>query len=184
MAKRTAQTGTRRASARQRRARRQQWIIIGVVVVVVIIGAGLVYASLSRDEVGQQFADQGNRHIDAAPDTYLWNSRPPTSGPHSPNIASWGEHGETVPEWFQVHNLEDGGVIIHYNCPEDCPETVAALRAIMNEYGTEQLLLHPYPNMESKIALTAWTRLLALDDVDESKIRDFIEAYRGIDHHR
>jgi hypothetical protein len=184
MAKRTAQRGTPRASARQRRKRQQQWIIIGVAVVVVIIGAGLVYASLSRDEVGQQFTDQGNRHLAESPASYIWNSRPPTSGPHAGNIASWGEHAETVPEWFQVHNLEDGGVIIHYNCPEGCPETVAALRAIMDDYGTEQLLLHPYANMESTIALTAWTRVLTLDAVDGGKIRAFIEAYRGIDHHR
>jgi hypothetical protein len=37
--------------------------------------------------------------------------------------------------------------------------------------------------MPRRIALTAWTRLETLDDVDEARIDRFIRAYRGIDHH-
>jgi hypothetical protein len=159
-------------------------LIIGTVVVVIILGAGIAYAYLSRDELGEEFADLGNDHLQAEPTAYLWNSRPPTSGPHAPQIVSWGEHTETVPEWYQVHNLEDGGVILHYNCLEGCPEIVAELQDIVQEMGSEQLVLHPYTNMDSRIAVTAWTRLLKLDEVDRDKIVEFIKAYRGIDHHK
>jgi len=38
--------------------------------------------------------------------------------------------------------------------------------------------------MDSTIALTAWTRMLTLDEVDRDQIEDFIDAYRGIDHRR
>ena len=75
------------------------------------------------------------------------------------------------------------GVILHYNCPDGCPDTVEQLRAIVDEVGSEQLILHPYANMDSRIALTAWTRLLELDEVDVDLIKEFIDAYRGIDHH-
>jgi hypothetical protein len=61
---------------------------------------------------------------------------------------------------------------------------VADLEAIVREKGEEQLILHPYTNMDSRIALTAWTRMLTLEDVDRGKIEDFIDEYRGIDHHR
>jgi hypothetical protein len=37
--------------------------------------------------------------------------------------------------------------------------------------------------MDSPIALTAWTRMDKLTEVDEKRIVRFIEAYRGIDHH-
>jgi hypothetical protein len=37
--------------------------------------------------------------------------------------------------------------------------------------------------MKTRIALTAWTRLEAFDEVDEARIRRFVRAYRGIDHH-
>ncbi len=137
MAKRTTSRGSSRpVGRRQRRARQQRWLVFGVIAVLTLIGAGIAYAYLGQDdENGKEIADLGNAHLQAAPPNYIWNSRPPTSGPHSPGIANWGEHSETVPEWNQVHNLEDGGVIMHYNCPEGCPEIVAELRDILNDMG-------------------------------------------------
>lgn len=176
--------GNRRLTRREKRQRRKQYMVLGVIAVVVAVGLGVAYAFLSEDELGEEFPDLGNRHLSAAPSTYIWNSHPPTSGPHSPNIAAWGIHDESVPEWNQVHNLEDGGVIVHYNCPEGCPEIVAELTDIVNDKGTQQLILHPYENMDSTIALTAWTRLLTLDEMDRGTIEDFIDKYRGIDHHK
>jgi hypothetical protein len=38
--------------------------------------------------------------------------------------------------------------------------------------------------MKSPIALTAWTRIETLSAFDARRIRRFIEAYRGIDHHQ
>ena len=46
------------------------------------------------------------------------------------------------------------------------------------------VILAPYPPMRSKLALTAWTRLDALEDFDEARVVRFIETYRGIDHHK
>ena len=57
---------------------------------------------------------------------------------------------------------------------------IEALRGILNDAGTDQLLLHPYTNMDDRFAVTAWTRLLALDEVDRDLIVDFIEDYPGI----
>lgn len=172
---------------RSKRATRKQsinkgWIGIGLVAVIAV--GVLAYIALNRDNPGEEFDDLGNDHLDSEPSEYIWNSRPPTSGPHAPNIAAWGEHDEPVPEWQQIHNLEDGGVILHYNCPDGCPETVNELRDIMIEVGRDSLILEPYPNMETKIAVTAWTRLLTLDDIDREQIIEFIEVYRGQDHHR
>ena len=71
-------------------------------------------------------------------------------------------------------------VIIQYNC--DCPDVVEKLSALARKYPT-QVILAPYPTMQSRIALTAWTRLETMDNVDEARIERFIRAYRGIDHH-
>jgi len=38
--------------------------------------------------------------------------------------------------------------------------------------------------MKSRIAVTAWTRIDTLDEFDARRITRFIEAYRGIDHHK
>ncbi len=179
MVRRASRTGKQRTSAR-----RQQWLIGGVVAVLVVLSLGAAYAYVTRDQPGEKVTDLGNRHLATEPTSYIWNSRPPTSGPHAGQLASWGEHAETVPEWYQVHNLEDGGVIMHYNCPDGCPDEVAELREIMSDVGQDRLILQPYTNMDSKFAVTAWARLLTLDDVDRDQIVDFIKAYRGADHHR
>ena len=62
------------------------------------------------------------------------------------------------------------------------PRGVAKLKTIVSGYE-RQVILAPYPGMKTKIALTAWTRLDAFDELDERRVRRFISAYRGIDHH-
>jgi hypothetical protein len=176
-------TRKKRAASRRQRARRQTWLWIGLVRLAAVLIVAALIAATRQNEPGEKIASLGNAHIPEPASAYIYNSRPPTSGPHAPNIAPWGIHDETVNEWLQVHNLEDGGVIIHYNCPEGCPEIVSELEDIVNDMGTEQLILHPYTNMDSRIAVTAWTRLLTLDEVDRDQIVEFIEAYRGIDNH-
>ena len=49
--------------------------------------------------------------------------------------------------------------------------------------GPDHVLLAPYPGLDRCIALTAWTRLDKMDELDERRVVRFIEAYRGIDHH-
>jgi hypothetical protein len=86
-----------------------------------------------------------------------------------------------VPLELQVHNLEDGGVVVQYNC--ECPALVAQLRDIVSKYE-RNVVLAPYPTMRSRIALTAWTRIDTMEEFDAKRIARFIEAYRGIDHHK
>lgn len=154
--------------------------IAGVVVIAIIVGYFAYQASPGQP--GEKRADQGNRHIAAEGEPHeAYNSDPPTSGPHLPYIAPWGVHTRPIPPELQVHNLEDGGVLVQYNC--ECPELAEKLRGIVRQYD-RQVILAPYPTMKSKIALTAWTRLETLDDFDAPKITRFIRAYRGIDHHK
>jgi hypothetical protein len=99
-----------------------------------------------------------------------------------PYIASWGIHPEPVSKELQVHNLEEGGVLVQYNCPQACPDLVERLRNIVLRYDT-QVILAPYPGMDATIAMTAWSRIDKFDQFDEQRIVRFIKAYRGIDHH-
>jgi hypothetical protein len=138
----------------------------------------------AADLPGVKLADQGNAHIQLATEPHLpYNSDPPTSGPHMPYIAPWGIHTEPIVRELQVHNLEDGGVMVQYHCATPCPDLVARLTEIVRRYET-QVILAPYPGMRTRIALTAWTRLDAFDDLDEARIVRFIRTYRGIDHHK
>lgn len=172
----------RRARATQRAAPRRRTLIA---VAVAVVAAGVVGYFAYRAQAnlpGVQFPDQGNVHIPSADTPHeKYNSDPPTSGPHLPYIAPWGVHTRQIPRELQVHNLEDGGVVVQYNC--ECPDLVSKLKTIVERYD-RQVILAPYPGMPHKIALTAWTRLDTLDQLDERRITRFIEAYRGIDHHK
>ena len=172
----------RSSSKRSRRGLTLGVSIAGVIVVAAAIGWFAYRAS--ADLPGEKFADLGNEHIQAASDPHTaYNSEPPTSGPHLPYIAPWGIHTRPIPNELQVHNLEDGGVMVQYHCATACPDLVAKLAEIVRRYET-QVILAPYPGMRTRIALTAWTRLDAFDDLDEARIVRFIRAYRGIDHHK
>jgi hypothetical protein len=165
-----------------RRRGPHRWIPTAVVAVVVASVAVGYFAYRAVAELpGTKLADQGNLHIQTVTDPHEpYNSDPPTSGPHLPYIAPWGVHTRPIPRELQVHNLEDGGVLVQHNC--DCPQLVAKLRDVVQRYD-KYVIVAPYPEMKSTIALTAWTRLETLSEFDERRIRRFIEAYRGIDHH-
>ncbi len=134
------------------------------------------------DLPGVKLPSQGNRHLQSLTEPHEpYNSDPPTSGPHVSWLAPWGVHTRPIPPELQVHNLEDGGVLVQYSC--ECPDLVEQLKRVVQRYD-RYVILAPYPRMSSRIALTAWTRLETLDEFDEPRIRRFIEAYRGRDHHR
>lgn len=98
-----------------------------------------------------------------------------------PYLTPWGIHDKPLPDELQVHNREDGGVLVQYSC-RDCDTLIAKLKATVSRYP-DRVILAPYPTIETRIALTAWGRIDTLDEVDEQRIVRFIEAYRGIDHH-
>jgi len=130
------------------------------------------------------------RSVPVLPHPYLAHPRephpayasdPPTSGPRLPYIADWGVHRLPVPLELQAHNLEHGGVLIQYNCPEPCPDLAAQLEEVARQ--RDFVLVAPYPRMESRIALTAWGRIETLDAFDPERILRFVDAYAGQDHH-
>ena len=70
-----------------------------------------------------------------------------TSGWHyADQVASPGIHAEPVPNEVQVHNLEHGEVMVQYDCPLGCPDTVAALERIVRSYP-KKVILAPYPGI-------------------------------------
>ena|SRR5436190_13817715 len=180
MARQQTRAKTYKGSRAGRRRITTGATIVGVVVVAAAIAWFAYQAAANRP--GEQLPDLGNEHIQTASDPHVaYNSDPPTSGPHLPYIAPWGIHTRPIPPELQVHNLEDGGVVVQFSC--ECPELAEKLRGIVRKYD-KQVILAPYPTMKTRIALTAWTRLDRFDEFDEKRIVRFIDAYRGIDHHK
>ncbi len=165
----------------RRQRHRLGWVAAGLAVVVLAV-AGWAYYRQSRPLPGEFVRSLGNAHVPTADTPHQpYNSDPPTSGPHLPHIAPWGVHTRPIPKELQVHNLEDGGVVVNYR-PECATQVLEPLKIIVGRYP-DHVVLAPYPGLDRCIALTAWTRIDKLDTVDDGRITRFIDAYRGIDHH-
>ena len=132
--------------------------------------------------------DNGATHVAAGIAGGPYSLRPATSGSHwntAPTTvapvgapARWGTYEQVLPDEVLVHNLEHGGIGLHYNCPEQggCPQLVQQLAGLIPA-SHSQFILSPYPNMDTRIAVTAWREHLYLDEFDEQAIRNFIEQY-------
>lgn len=131
----------------------------------------------STELAGEFFDDQGREHIPNGQIYNLYNSDPPTSGPHGPAV-QWGVHDAPVPKENLVHNLEHGGSLILYNCPDGCPDVVRSLTSTADSYIAEgrKVILAPYPSMAKRFALVAWTYLDSFDELDASRIIQFMES--------
>jgi hypothetical protein len=166
-----------------RRQRRRLGWAAGVIAVLVIgVMGGWLYARTRGPSPGEFVPSLGNDHIPTAETPHVaYNSDPPTSGPHLPHIAPWGVHTRPIVKELQVHNLEDGGVVVSFK-PQCADSVLAGLRAIVERYA-DHVVLAPYPGLGQCIALTAWTRIDTMDVLDERRVVRFIDAYRGIDHH-
>lgn len=156
-----------------------------VTALIVFIGLFGVYKLATRPLPGTSVADLGNEHIPSAITPHIaYNSKPPTSGPHLDPKADWGIHDEQIPDELQLHNLEDGGVLIQYDCDEqDCSDLVNQLTAVAKKYK-DKVILAPYSGLDQKIALTAWNRIDTFAEFDEKRITAFINSFRGVDHHK
>lgn len=149
-------------------------------------GGGAVGSSQVRGP-GELLPSMGNEHLTpGVPFSGTYNSDPPTSGPHWGVAPPFGVNEQPVPKEAQIHALEDGGVVINYDCDlygGDCGQLKEELEAIAR--SRQRVVLAPYEleDAGTPIVLTAWQRMLKLEELDRDKILQFIRVYEGIDHH-
>jgi Protein of unknown function (DUF3105) len=156
-------------------------LALGAVVAFLVLGTGGGGAGES-ESFAQQMKDAGytyktypgmqnnSSHTDVATvDTKVkWNSNPPTSGPHYGQWAVWNFYDSPVPLTMSTHNLEHGGIVIHYG-PKVPQSEVSKLREFYNG-DPNAMLVAPLPTAGNKIYASAWY-------YDESKKAD--RSYYG-----
>ena len=185
-----SQTSVRRSGGRvaQRAKKSNRPLIIGAVVgaVVLIVVVWLLLGNRGGPTIGQQFADQtvgvSQYHLLQATDPHPpYNSNPPTSGWHTGgNIGPWGVTEQPIADEITIHNLEHGGVLIHYRQDLD-PATVGQLTALARQLQQQSpcvlLLPRPADKLDTPIAVTAWTWLLKQDSFDATQIGNFFRQH-------
>ncbi len=64
------------------------------------------------------------------------------------------------------------------NIPE-CQKIIEEIKQVTKKTGMDRLIVVPRLNLDTPIALTAWTKLLKLNDVNENKIVNFVKEFRN-----
>jgi hypothetical protein len=182
----TRRSSSRRTSVARRKSNTSTYIGIGVVVTILVAAIGFaVWRGASRN-VGERIPDMGvSLHLPNAEDIppVPYNSNPPTSGYHwGGGTAPWGILNEPVPDTLTVHNIEHGGIVIHYRQGLDqatLDQLTGVARGLLQENPCVVMVPRPAEQLDTPIALTAWNYLMRLETVDEESIRAFFDAHIG-----
>jgi hypothetical protein len=126
----------------------------------------------------EQFPEEGRNHVQNG-SKVQYQTNPPTSGDHYPNWSRWGVFNPAPVDELIVHNLEHGGIIIFYDCPDNCPTSQDKLASYANRYSPDAfvgVMVAPRSNLpnDARIALVSWQHRLLLKSLDVDKINDFI----------
>ncbi|NJR46525.1 MAG: DUF3105 domain-containing protein [Hyellaceae cyanobacterium CSU_1_1] len=143
-----------------------------------IIVAAIVFAVMRNTgaAVGTNIPGNGpSLHIQNANDPLpvAYNSNPPTSGYHwGGGVAPWGVQTRPISDTITVHNLEHGGVMIHYRTDLDAA-TVQQLADLTRELQRLNpcVILAPRADLDVPIVATAWEYMLKLDSYNAARSR-------------
>jgi hypothetical protein len=189
-AKREAARQERIALARQKqKAKRRKQVLIAGVLVVGLLGA-IVYgvqksrgqkaaALAAAEEAGcgpaQEIENQGRNHIPLSETFTDYNSNPPTSGPHyAERVANWGSYNEETPQSTLVHNLEHGGVVIHYKGQTD--DQVDQIDSFVESYQ-DGVISNPNEKIDKPIVIASWTRMQQCERFSPDAVAGYIQEH-------
>ncbi|MBX9243840.1 DUF3105 domain-containing protein [Actinotalea ferrariae] len=102
-----------------------------------------------------------------------YEQTPPVGGEHAGVWADCQTYTEPVPNELAVHSLEHGAVWITYD-PELPEEDIETLRDAATGPYT---LLSPFEGLPQPVVASAWGLQLALDDVEDPRLEQFIVKY-------
>jgi hypothetical protein len=167
----------RRAKEARARARRQQAVrIISIATVVAVVGGGFIALALDSRPAG---APEGVVDIDETSRNHVtgevgYANQPPAGGDHAGVWQNCGYYDQPVPNETAVHSLEHGAVWIQYAQDLD-----ASAKQQFSQIADREsfVLASPVPDLDAPVVLSAWSKQLRLDDVDDPRFDQFLEAF-------
>ncbi len=120
------------------------------------------------------------------PITYATN--PPSGGNHWPIWANYTQFTTPVPREMYVHDLEHGGIVLTYNCPNGCQDVVAALQMVfadqydmgcvsLGQGAIARMVLTPDPELPTPIAASAWGATYTATCIDTPSLLQFVQDH-------
>jgi hypothetical protein len=165
----------RRGRAVQPRPRQFPWLAIAAFVLLVAAGLAL-FRNVVRDSVGETVAVLPGTHVSADTRT-SYNSNPPTSGAHTVETAPWGVSTAPLPDISLVHNLEHGGIVLHYQPKlDDAQRQQLVTLAGELQRQDRKVVLAPRPENDAPITASAWGKVLKQQTFNGDELRNFFDA--------
>ena len=137
-----------------------------------------------RVELGSVTLVDSPHHDECTPIHYP--SHPATVGPHYPVWAAWRSYRGPIPAPYLVHNLEHGGIVLLYNCPEGCPDLLESLETLIAEFPADEkcsppvrarFILAEDPELDVPLAAAAWGHFYKATCLDLDGLRAFVEEH-------
>lgn len=137
-------------------------------------GAGFVSAIELADESVEGVKVIEVKEPKHVASTVDYEQTPPVGGPHNGTPQTCQIYTAPVADEHVVHSLEHGAAWIAYR--PDLPR--AEIEKLTDQARANAYrLVSPYPGLKSKVSLQAWGRQLQVDDVSDSRIEKFLDAY-------
>jgi hypothetical protein len=144
--------------------------------------AMVVFIAIDLDENPQGVADAPDgveyfeiTSADHTQESVSYAQDPPAGGPHDPQWLTCAAYDEPVRNENAVHALEHGAVWITYQPGLDA-ELIDALNGFARR---SEIVVSPYPGLDSTIVLSTWGTQLRLDEYDRDLIDQFIRAFQN-----
>ena len=163
-------------------------LLVWFLVILVVVGGIYWFMKRSREKIAErkiyavEIPDQGRNHIDIGAPHPVYNSNPPTSGPHYANPAEKGIYKKELADEQLIHNLEHGYIWISYRL--DASSEI--VKQLENFYGFDKkIIVEPRKENDKLIAIAAWNWLDkfdpvfgdSLNDAELKRVGDFIDKY-------
>ncbi|MDC1220504.1 DUF3105 domain-containing protein [Candidatus Thioglobus sp.] len=154
-------------------------ILLPIILLIVlsVLGYNQIFKtpSIIMEDMSQSIPIQNRDHINQSETLQVYNSNPPTSGPHAGAIKG-GFYSEEILDINGVHNLEHGYIWITYR--NISPVAQATLKKIAKRYSGRVLVSERMAN-DTQIAMASWGRLDKMTEstFDEDYALRFIKKY-------
>lgn len=143
-------------------------------------GQQTMQALRPAEGLGTPVPDEGNTHVDEGT-AITYKTYPPSSGTHYGATAPYGFSDTQLAEGEFVHSMEHGSIVIYYKASvsadikQKLKDAYTTLPA--GKYGKVKLVITPYENMTTPLAIAAWDRLLLMNEFNYEEIQTFYSTW-------
>ena len=156
------------------------WTVVGIGVVAIVVLIVFIAGDVTSNPQGEVTPPEGVETFEVASaahttDAVEYPQDPPVGGPHDATPLACGIYDTPVRNENAVHSLEHGAVWITYQ-----PDLDAADVADLDAFGRQsEVIVSPYPGLDSPVVLSSWGTQLRLSVVDTDVIDQFIRAFKN-----